>query len=79
VNLLMAVQMYESQILVTVASTLCSRHDMIEMEFFPVEEVFSTVCAGIPLSTRDSLRLGGQAASLRLSPADVARSGTTRT
>jgi hypothetical protein len=59
VNLLMAVQVYESQILVTLISILCSWHDVIEMEFFTVEEVFSTVCAGIPLSTRDSPRLRG--------------------
>ena len=50
--------MYESQILVTVRSTLCSWHNVIEMELFPVEEFFSTVCAGISLSTRDSPRLG---------------------
>jgi hypothetical protein len=59
VNLLVAVQVDESQILVTVIFTLCPWHDVIELELFPVEEVFSTVRAGIALSVRDSPRLGG--------------------
>jgi hypothetical protein len=50
---------YESQILITVISALCPWHDVIEVKLFAVEEVFSTVCAGKSLSTRNPSRLGG--------------------
>jgi hypothetical protein len=59
VNLLVADKVYKSQILVTAISTRCPWHDVIEMEFFAIEEFFSTVRTGVSVSTGDSLRLRG--------------------
>src|SRR5262249_20867717 len=68
VNLVVAVQMYEPSIFVVVRSTLCPWRPVIEMKVFSIEELPLAVHTDIPLSARDSSRLGCKVTSLRLLP-----------